>query len=111
MIEYKEIYSFTGQNFEKGNHVHQRIHAAASNHQDDNRHIMMQNLRVLMNKVGSAASRITSTPCDSPACSMTYQKQAHWISHRTREHPLEVDDETDVDAAVAWQRSRRAVKV
>ena len=106
MIKFKEIYSFTGQNFEKDNHVHQRIHNAASNHHSDNRPVLMQTLRVLMNKVGAAASRIASTPCDSPTCSMEFVKQGNWITHRKRDHPDEVKDEDDVSAAVAFKRMR-----
>ena len=103
MIKFKEIYSFTGQNFEKSNHVHQRIHAAASNHHSDNRPVLMQNLRVLMNKMDA---RITPTPCDSPACSVAFKFPGHWIAHRTKEHPAEVSDESDVQAVAAFNRCR-----
>ena len=37
---------------------------------------------------------------------MAFQFQGHWITHRKREHLSEVSDESDVQAAAAFQRSR-----
>ena len=105
MVKHKEIYSFTGQNFEKGNHVHQRIHAAASNHIDDNRAVMEQNLRSLMNKVGTEATRLASTPCDHPACSKSYKTQGAWVNHKLNEH----GESDELAATFAFKRAHANV--
>jgi hypothetical protein len=109
MIAFREIYSFTGQNFEKGNHVHQRIHAAASNHIDDNRPVMEQHLRCLMNKVGDEVKRQAATECDSPACSSSFKTKGAWVNHRKRVHEDDVVDETDVATETAFRRAREAL--
>jgi len=92
MVQYREIYSFTGQNFEKGNHTHQRIHAAASHHIDDNRLVMEQNLRVLLNKVGTVTDHAKAVPCDSPDCSRTFKTEGSWMNHWLREHHADLTE-------------------
>ena len=110
MIKQGEIYSFSGQGFEKGNHFHQRIHAAMTNHQqgEDSRTVMQQNLRSQMNPAAKVASKNVRFPCDSPACSVTFVYHGAWINHRKTHHSEEVRDESEADGILAAKRAADA---
>ena len=96
MIEEGEIFSFSGQPFEKCNHIHQRIQAAATNHivGEDSKAVAQQHLRIRMNTVGTFAAEEGAIPCDMVTCTSHSYTPNQWIAHRKRHHGEEVKDES-----------------
>ena len=67
-----------------------------------------------MNTVGVESTRLTSTPCASPACSESFKTRGSWLNHRKNVHGSAVaypngDPETDIGAMCAYEAARRAV--
>ena len=66
---------------------------------------MCQNLRSLMNKTGTEASRLASIPCDNSACSRSFKTQGAWVNHALAEHARA----SELEATFAFNRARAAV--
>ena len=82
-----EIYSFTGQNFEKANNVHQRGQQVSNGIRgDDCSQVIHQDLRTKLNPM-SRLDQLQRIECDSPDCSKTYSRAGDWSNHRKAKHP------------------------
>jgi hypothetical protein len=106
MVKMREIYSFTGQSFEKCNHIHQRAHASGTNHIEDNRPVLQQNLRVLMNAAGSESHAQGRVLCGSAGCSASFSGQGAWTTHRRSDHSQEFPAELALETAQAYHVAR-----
>ena len=100
MLKVGDLFSFSGQSFEKCNHTHQRIQAAATNHRvgEDSKSVAQQHLRIRFNTIGLLSSNESDIPCDEITCTVRCKSTAGWITHHKRKHPDTVHEETEVES-------------